>query len=58
MKPCPACSSKKTRVFAWDKTTIYGECLNPDCRMSGPIGKTVEEAVDKWDNLPRRDEKK
>lgn len=31
LKPCPACGTKKLRVFAWDAQTKYGECLRPGC---------------------------
>ena len=53
LKPCPACGTKKLRVFAWDEETRYGECLRPGCRMSGPIGETETEAAAKWNALPR-----
>lgn len=53
LKPCPACGTKKLRVFAWDEETRYGECLRPGCRMSGPLGETDAAAVAKWNALPR-----
>jgi len=53
LKPCPACGTKKLRIFAWDDSTRYGECLRPGCRMSGPLGETDAEAATKWNALPR-----
>ena len=53
LKPCPACGTKKLRVFAWDAQTKYGECLRPGCRMSGPPGETETAAAAKWNALPR-----
>lgn len=55
LKPCPACSSKRLRVFVWDDETKYGECLRPGCRMSGPLRATNEAATEAWNSLPRRD---
>jgi hypothetical protein len=57
LKPCPACGSKRLRVFAWDAETRYGECLRPGCRMSGPLGATDVVAAEKWNNLPRKSDK-
>lgn len=54
LKPCPACDSRKHRVFKWDAETIYCECLRPGCRMSGPLGETEIVAAQKWNALPRR----
>lgn len=51
--PCPACQTRKLRVFAWDKVTRYGECLRPGCRMSGPLGETDIAAAAAWNALPR-----
>lgn len=56
LMPCPACKSKKLRVFAWDSETRYGECLRTRCRMSGPIGNTDADAASKWNDLPRTKE--
>ena len=53
LKPCPACGTKKLRVFAWDSETRYVECLRPGCRMSGPLGETDTAAAAKWNALPR-----
>ena len=53
LKPCPACGTKKLRVFVWDEETKYGECLRPGCRMSGPLAATKTEAAAKWNALPR-----
>jgi len=55
--PCPACGSKRLRVFAWDAGTQYGECLRPGCRMSGPLGATDVMAAEKWNELPRKPNK-
>lgn len=55
LKPCPACGTKKLRVFVWDEETKYGECLRPGCRMSGPLRATAEAATEAWNSLPRRD---
>lgn len=55
--PCPACDTRKLRVFHWDLKTIYVECLRGGCRMSGPLGKNDQEAMDKWNALPRREVK-
>ena len=54
LKPCPACGTKKLRVFAWDEETRYGGCLRPGCRMSGPLGATNEAAAKAWNSLPRQ----
>lgn len=54
LKPCPACHTKKLRVFVWDDQTRYVECLRAGCRMSGPLGEKNEQAEEKWNALPRK----
>ena len=54
MLPCPGCGAKNLRVFHWSDSVVYGECLHENCRMSGPLGANQDEAVKKWNDLPRK----
>ena len=52
--PCPWCKHKKPRLFAWNAVTHYGECMRSECRASGPLGATPEEAAQKWNGMVGR----
>lgn len=53
MRACPGCGKTATRVVVYRPGTIYGECTQADCHMSGPLGKDREDAVRRWNELPR-----
>lgn len=57
LKPCPWCSGKRLRVFAWSEKTLYVECLAESCRASGPLAESHDKAVDKWNGTVERIEK-
>ncbi len=49
-KSCPECNSIKLVWDGWEKS-VNVHCES--CRFAGPIGVSKEEAVEKWDELPR-----
>lgn len=52
-KPCPWCQGH--RLWVWEKGPGKPAvaCSNPSCGATGPIGKTVQQAVDYWNIAPR-----
>lgn len=48
---CPNCETGETYVA--DRTN-YVACRR--CHMTGPVGRSEEEAVELWNGLPRRGE--
>lgn len=56
LKPCPACGSS-AELYAGDVPgRDYVSCANLDCSVCGPFGNNTEDAVRKWNSLPRRHE--
>lgn len=56
LKPCPACGSS-AELYAGDVPgRDYVSCANLDCSVCGPFGNNAEDAVRKWNALPRRHE--
>lgn len=55
-KPCPnpACSSEQGHTAYVADRCFYVACRQ--CYMTGPNGKSEEEAVKLWNSLPRRGE--
>ena len=48
---CPNCTSAGTYVAS---RSFYVVCRQ--CHMTGPVGRSEEEAVELWNSLPRRGE--
>ncbi len=56
LKPCPYCGSS-AELYAGDVPgRDYVSCANLDCSVCGPFGNNAEDAVRKWNSLPRRHE--
>lgn len=55
LKPCPnpECGSNDNHIVSEESDYHFVACLNPDCVLWGPKGKTPEEAREKWNALPR-----
>jgi hypothetical protein len=51
--PCPGCGKPAVRYVTYRPEIIYVECTQADCHMSGPLGENVDEAISKWNKLPR-----
>ncbi len=55
LKACPACGGEAEPP---DRATdlYYSVCCNrTDCWMEGPLGVSAEEAIERWNTLPRWD---
>lgn len=56
LKPCPHCGSS-AELYAGDVPgRDYVSCASLDCSVCGPFGNNAEDAVRKWNALPRRHE--
>ena len=51
IKPCPFCGSENLSVGGFEN---YIKCKN--CGAAGPDGSTLNEAFDKWDSAPRKED--
>lgn len=53
--PCPVCGAGGT-VFGLDNlpNRVYVSCADSECSVCGPFGKDDSDAIDKWNNMPRR----
>lgn len=52
LKPCPWCGNRNVRVI--HNGVFYVHCFDPDCtRRTIEAYWTEEEAVEKWNALPR-----
>lgn len=52
LKPCPFCGNEMSR-FAGKFLDAFARCgdqfaINCDCAAIGPLGATMEEAIEKW----------
>lgn len=56
LKPCPHCRSSAGLYAGNVPGRDYVSCANLDCSVCGPFGKNAEDAVRKWNSLPRRHE--
>lgn len=56
-KACPACEFTKLSFSNHPFKRFY-RCTRLGCLMSGPNADSEEEARQKWNNLPRREESK
>jgi len=52
MMPCPCCENKKPVRQDGCHESYCVWCQ--DCHMHGPEYETIEEAINAWNNLPRR----
>lgn len=51
IKPCPFCGSENLSVGGFEN---YIKCKN--CGAAGPDGSTLNEAFDKWNSAPRKED--
>lgn len=51
LKPCPNPACRSEQVYVADRCN-YVACR--ECHMTGPNGRSEEEAVELWNALPRR----
>lgn len=53
ISPCPFCDTGSPvldAVYGTDRTPLahWWKCSNGECMATGPVGKTIPEATDKW----------
>ena len=55
-KPCPNCLSRNLGWDTFGANEYFIECLT--CGLTGPClnNVSIEQAVEAWNNLPRREE--
>lgn len=56
LKSCPACGEDKAHVH-FGLRSYCVMCDNKACRLIGPNADTQEGAIQKWNELPRREDK-
>ena len=55
LKPCPACGGPPEYAGDAEGTEFWIACgYLRSCRMGGPSRKTMAEAVEAWNDIPRR----
>ena len=51
LKPCPFCA-EETTLNVVQESSPYVDCMS--CHASGPIGDSVQEAVEAWNTRKRK----
>lgn len=48
LRPCPFCGSEDLRVLEITDDSFMVVCHNHGCFTTGPEGKTLDDAIEKW----------